>query len=345
MSARRNSTVKSVEKLTKGKHPFSEPETQGIKTLVESFDICCAMNFHSYGNLWITPYNYLNSEIYYEQMNFQIAKFYSMLKTDFKKDEFNDFGNSQSTIKYVVNGCASDWMLESEGIISMSPELGKGTISTQGFYISKKLIPSTLVMDSKAVEEFMTNAEPLLSMVSYGGLQSVETMTQSFERLYINEENNREIDHLKRKNLGFQSYDFGKDEEREKLMSKETEFEYEYDDAQYGAQTIKPGYEEFKEKFVDLMKLDDSKNTYYLLMQNKGISNLRNIYLMIEAHSKNNFAYDLKKLSMSKINPVIFTKDLPNKEIFEEKTMKLADSEVETVKTSSFTRLTHCKEI
>jgi Zinc carboxypeptidase len=46
-----------------GTQAFSEPETQAVKSLVETNadTIQSAINFHSYGNLWIYPFNYLDS--------------------------------------------------------------------------------------------------------------------------------------------------------------------------------------------------------------------------------------------------------------------------------------------
>ena len=44
----------------RGEKPFSEPETQAIKNFIENHKgIKMAANFHAYGNLWITPYNFL----------------------------------------------------------------------------------------------------------------------------------------------------------------------------------------------------------------------------------------------------------------------------------------------
>lgn len=43
----------------RGATPFSEPETQAIRHVIEITPaIVSALNFHSYANLWIHPYNY-----------------------------------------------------------------------------------------------------------------------------------------------------------------------------------------------------------------------------------------------------------------------------------------------
>jgi hypothetical protein len=43
----------------RGEKPFSEPETQAIKSFIESHpNIKIAMNYHSFGNLLIIPFNF-----------------------------------------------------------------------------------------------------------------------------------------------------------------------------------------------------------------------------------------------------------------------------------------------
>lgn len=51
------------DEIYRGQYAFSEPETRAIKDLVENNNIQAAMNFHSWGNLWITPFNYYKGDI------------------------------------------------------------------------------------------------------------------------------------------------------------------------------------------------------------------------------------------------------------------------------------------
>ena len=47
-----------------GGKPFSEPETSAIKNLLDKYsNIRSAMNFHSYGNMWIWPFNYSKNKM------------------------------------------------------------------------------------------------------------------------------------------------------------------------------------------------------------------------------------------------------------------------------------------
>lgn len=84
------------------------------------------MNFHTYGNMWIHPFNYMRKEkIYPENINQKFVNFY---------EEFGDeveevspgalYGNAIEMVKYSADGEASDWMLGEKNIIAFSPELG-----------------------------------------------------------------------------------------------------------------------------------------------------------------------------------------------------------------------------
>jgi len=58
----------------RGSGPFSEPETQAVKSFLDSHpDVKIAINIHAWGNLLITPYNYdsdrNNPELLKDPMN------------------------------------------------------------------------------------------------------------------------------------------------------------------------------------------------------------------------------------------------------------------------------------
>ena len=51
------------DEIFRGPHAFSEPETQAIKSLFDKYPtIVSAMNFHSYGDMWVIPFNYLKKD-------------------------------------------------------------------------------------------------------------------------------------------------------------------------------------------------------------------------------------------------------------------------------------------
>lgn len=46
----------------RGTYAFSEPESLAVKGFLDYHNIKIAFNYHSYGNLLITPFNYDNNE-------------------------------------------------------------------------------------------------------------------------------------------------------------------------------------------------------------------------------------------------------------------------------------------
>lgn len=140
----------------RGPEAFSEPETKAMKYFIEDHpDIKIAINYHTWGNLIITPYNYLPEK----ESNKLIEKNFPILFQLYKEFEKEAnyppnflFGNGDRTIKYTANGDASDWMLGERHILAFSPELGNGNKKSDSFYpdkdltfdILKKNLPSAL---------------------------------------------------------------------------------------------------------------------------------------------------------------------------------------------------------
>ena len=127
----------------RGEYPFSEPETNNIKNFVDIHpDIKITFNYHTWGNLIITPFNYLkgNESLTLLQKDYPIH--YKMYQ-DFKNEaNFPDnflFGNSDKTIFYMTNGDATDWYLGKKKILSFSPELGNGKKDSDLFYPNKNI--------------------------------------------------------------------------------------------------------------------------------------------------------------------------------------------------------------
>jgi hypothetical protein len=135
----------------RGTGPFSEPETQAIKNwfagnkqfsprrrmLGNKFDngykglqggerCISAMNFHSYGDLWIEPYNYIKDKVDKElsRKNHILFEAYQEFNIAAYRPDGAKYGNAAATIDYLANGEASDWMLAVNNVFAFSPELG-----------------------------------------------------------------------------------------------------------------------------------------------------------------------------------------------------------------------------
>ena len=59
----------------RGSAPFSEPETQAVKTIADYYKslLVSAMHFHSWGDLWVMPFNYKKS-LSYKDLQEEIPK-------------------------------------------------------------------------------------------------------------------------------------------------------------------------------------------------------------------------------------------------------------------------------
>jgi hypothetical protein len=113
-----------------GPKAFSEPETSAIRDLLIKYPkIKSAMNFHSYGNMWVRPFNFSkNKNLFKSNMlkeeEIKIYDFFEKIIKNVTPSAL--YGNAISMVNYVSYGEASDYMLGKHGIISFSPELGSG---------------------------------------------------------------------------------------------------------------------------------------------------------------------------------------------------------------------------
>ena len=127
----------------RGEYPFSEPETKNIKDFVEMHpDIKIAIDYHSWGNIIITPFNCLKSNESEKKLENEFPQHYKMYQ-DFKKEakfpKNFTFGNADKTIKYMTNGEGTDWFLGKKHILSFSPELGNGNKDSYVFYPNRNI--------------------------------------------------------------------------------------------------------------------------------------------------------------------------------------------------------------
>lgn len=152
------SSNNQCEEDYRGAHAFSEPETQAIKSIIEITDgrVISAMNFHCYGNLWIHPFNYENhKENWTLQSQHPFYEIYSHLRQNQPFPTNAKVGNAKSSIDYIANGEASDWMLGEKGILAFSPELGNKDPKSEDFYIDSSLHEQVVRDDYKTIETFI----------------------------------------------------------------------------------------------------------------------------------------------------------------------------------------------
>lgn len=154
----------------RGPNAFSEPETQAIKKLVEKYPtIVSAMNFHTYGNMWIRPFNFLDRG---ESIPKNIKKKFLTFYDNFGKDvqivsPGALYGNAIEMVDYKTDGEATDWMFGEKEIIAFSPELGSKNPDAQTFFCPKDLIFEVIQENYKVVDLFLSKNVFNLSDLSY----------------------------------------------------------------------------------------------------------------------------------------------------------------------------------
>ncbi len=112
----------------RGSAPFSEPETQAIRDFVQSRHFALAINYHTYSDLLIYPWGYVNALT----PDSTIYKIYATFLTNVNR---YNFGTGEETVNYDVNGDSDDWLYGEQSakakILAVTPEVGN---SSDGFW-------------------------------------------------------------------------------------------------------------------------------------------------------------------------------------------------------------------
>ena len=112
---------RTESELYRGPAAFSEPETRAIRDLCLSRGIRIAVNFHSFGELYIRPFSYIESappdSLAYDAL-FRLAG----------RDNGYAGGRDVLTVRYSARGVSDDWMALGPGldapIRAFTPEVG-----------------------------------------------------------------------------------------------------------------------------------------------------------------------------------------------------------------------------
>jgi hypothetical protein len=109
----------------RGPYPFSEPETRAIRDflIAHQLDIKFVYNFHSFGNMYLWPYNG-SSPNDIEYKNPGILDVFNELYSEATFPVGTIRGNAWDALHYTSSGEQSDWILGTLGIPSICPEIG-----------------------------------------------------------------------------------------------------------------------------------------------------------------------------------------------------------------------------
>lgn len=112
----------------RGTSAFSEPESQSLKTFIESHNFLLDLNWHSYGNYLIYPWNY-ETLLTSDSILFEEYSRYISLESHYR------YGTCDQTYGYNSNGDADDWgygeTVSKNKVISLTAEIGS---SDDGFW-------------------------------------------------------------------------------------------------------------------------------------------------------------------------------------------------------------------
>ena len=154
----------------RGDLAFSEPETKAVKNLIDNDPkIVSAMNFHTYGNMWIHPFNYMHKSGKYPiNLEKKFIEFYNTFGSEVKEVSKSKYGNAIEMVNYSTDGEASDWMLGEKQIISFSPELGSFNPLAQTFFLPKDLIFEVIQENYKVINLFLNRNVFEMTDLKYG---------------------------------------------------------------------------------------------------------------------------------------------------------------------------------
>lgn len=106
----------------RGTTPFSEPETQLTSAFCNAHQFRLALNYHSFGNLLIYPWGYVDNLYTPDSAHFVDFAQLITLHNNYKP------GTANQTVNYITNGSSDDWMYgeqNSKGrIFAFTPETG-----------------------------------------------------------------------------------------------------------------------------------------------------------------------------------------------------------------------------
>jgi carboxypeptidase T len=111
--------------IYRGKGAFSEPETDLIRRFCNQHRFQVALNYHTFGNLLIYPWNF-------SDMPTPDGNIFTGFTEIMKRDNNFREGTTSQTVGYSVNGNVDDWMYGEQmwkaKIFSMTPEVGSAQL-------------------------------------------------------------------------------------------------------------------------------------------------------------------------------------------------------------------------
>jgi carboxypeptidase T len=135
-----------------GTGPFSEPETQAVKSFMETHtNVTTVLSFHTFSELILYPWGYTYDSIANER---DLRVHQTMAN---KMAQWNGYTPQQSSDLYTTSGDTTDWAYAEHGVISFTFELDPKSMWEGGFYPGQSAIQRV----------FQKNLQPSLYLIEY----------------------------------------------------------------------------------------------------------------------------------------------------------------------------------
>jgi len=164
-----------------GPFPFSEPETRAMRDFIFKHvnEIKFVYNFHSYGNMYVTPFNAIAGDLLQDAYPTQFALFEEILDEGHPANQLK-VGTAHDLLGYTSPGEASDWILAATGIAAISPELGTDNPATNSFRLdTPELVIDVLDQQYPIIEKTIEKLQARLEFVQVGHAD-VDAETKEF---------------------------------------------------------------------------------------------------------------------------------------------------------------------
>jgi carboxypeptidase T len=146
----------------RGPYPFSAPETDVVRSFVESRvldgeqQITAYMDIHSYGEIVLWPYGYTQEEI---PPDMTVDDHEVFVTIGQNMASLSGYRAAQSGVWGVVDGTSVDWMYGVHHIFAFTYELYPSSSTQGGFYPPDEVIPAETARNREALLYFLEMAD------------------------------------------------------------------------------------------------------------------------------------------------------------------------------------------
>ena len=139
-----------------GPTPFSEPETQAVKTFVDAQPrMTILLSFHTFSELVLYPWGGTYDKVGEKDGNAADLPVFEKMSRDMAR--WNMYKPQQASDLYIASGDTTDWAYGTHGIFAFTFELSPKSMWEGGFYPGTKVINPT----------FEANLKPMLYLLEY----------------------------------------------------------------------------------------------------------------------------------------------------------------------------------